>query len=168
MLIDFTYFTRPPRKVKSLTLGTPGAPLDPNARIVQEFVRNYIDFYEPRYLEKMFGEGNRVSEYVFNKDRNATVFDSDMEELCKRLREPCADYVYYWLLRDIISQTTIDGEIRTKLNDLYVSPMSKQVTAWNDMAELNRGLSEWLQTSGKYPGIEVSEYMKQNINPFNL
>ena len=168
MLIDVSYFMNPPRRVKSLTLGN-GTPLiDPNARRVFEFVRSYIDRYVPEYLERMFGRGSRVQRYIMEKDDKADLVDGFLERLTAILKEPCADYFYYCMLRDTVSDTTIDGEVRAKINDSYVSPIRKQVTAWNSMARGNLEALRWLEGQREGSGIEVSSTMLKFINYFNL
>lgn len=166
MLIDHTFFTRPPRRIKSLTLGEA---IDPNARKVKEFIQSYINHYEPVFLEEMFGFGSEVSRYAHEKDRSASVNDPTLELLCDFLKEPCADYIYYCILRDTVSETTIEGEVKDKITEgSYVSPISKQVQAWNDMARRNRNLQNWIDRQERLRGIEIDPNMLTPINRFNL
>ena len=166
MLIDASYFTKGFRRIANTTLGVMP---NPQAAEVLTFIQGHIDHYEPRFLRDMFGDicGERIARYVHDKDTQADIYDADMERLCDRLREPCADYVYFHIVRDIMSSTTINGQVRYKSADTYVSPIRRQTDAWNDMVDRNRGLAVWLRGCRRLD-LSIRDEMLTKVNVLNL
>lgn len=82
-----------------------------------------------------------------------------------------ANYVYYWFTRKEATQTSGVGEVATKTeNSVRVSPMAKQVRAWNEMVGWIAELFNYLQVKQD----EFPEWKPDNkclwdyINAFNV
>lgn len=166
MLIDSYYFTYGARRINSLTLGE--RPLDPRQREIREFVDGCIDSYVPVYLSDTFGieNGMVLLRHIKNPDLHTDT--SELDELCEKLKEPCADYVYCRILSDAQCEATIDGVIRHKLTDYHVSPLLKQVNVWNGMIEKHMAVKEWLEKNSGLKGLKIDSLMLKPINRFNL
>lgn len=92
-----------------------------------------------------------------------------LESICERLRESFADYVFYKILRDSQTQATITGLVRLKCANDYVSPIRRQVTAWNRMVDRNRVFASWVNSEGcQVAGIDINPDMVTKINTLNL
>jgi hypothetical protein len=82
-----------------------------------------------------------------------------------------ANYVYCWYMRKEATQTSGVGEVATKTeNSARVSPMAKQVRAWNEMVDWIAELFNFLQVKKEdYPEWKpdiIGEF--DYINAFNL
>ena len=75
--------------------------------------------------------------------------------------ESFADYVFFQILRDANTQSKVTGLVQLKCADTYVSPIRRQVIAWNRMVDRNR----WFNA---LTGIRVSENLLTKINRLNL
>lgn len=82
-----------------------------------------------------------------------------------------ANYVYYWYVRKMVTQTTTVGEVRTKTeNATRVIPSGKMERAWNEMVEWVHELYCFLETRATdYPYL-VREHDRKwrPINGGNL
>lgn len=169
MLIDCSYFTKGSRRILNASMGTMP---NPNATEVNEAIEAYISEYQERFLCRMLGNvnGNKVHTYLVCLDEDENPKHKEhFDEVCERLKESFADYVFFHILRDANTQSTITGLVQLKCTNEYVAPIRRQVLVWNDMVERNRMFAEWVKTSEcKISGISVSEEMKTRINQFNL
>lgn len=169
MLIDCSYFTKGSRHIQNATLGTMP---NPNAEEVTEAIEAYIEENQERFLIRMLGAtlGNKVHTYLVCLDEDKTPsHQKNLDEVCERLKESFADFVFFHILRDSNSQSTITGLVRLKCANDYVSPIRRQVTAWNTMVERNRTFVEWSKSfECPISGISVSEDMVTRINVLNL
>ena len=93
---------------------------------------------------------------------------SKYDILCDKLREPFADYVFYHILRDANTQTTITGLVRLKCDNEYVSPLKRQVSAWNSMVEKNKQFVEWAMSNDCPFDVQITKNLLTPINAFNL
>lgn len=171
MLIDCSYFTRGSRHILNATLGTESIS-NHNSVEVNEAIETYIGENQERFLRRMLGGsvGNRVNAYlVCIEDDEEPKRSETMDALCERLRESFADYVFFHILRDANTQSTITGLVRLKCANEYVAPLRRQVTVWNTMVERNRLFATWVASGEcKVSGISVNEDMLCKINIFNL
>lgn len=82
-----------------------------------------------------------------------------------------ANYVYYWYVRKMVTQTTTVGEVKTKTeNATRVIPSGKMERAWNEMVEWVHEMYCFLETRATdYPYL-VREYDRKwrPINGGNL
>jgi hypothetical protein len=172
MLIDCSYFTKGPRRILNASLGTVGRLPNANATEVADAIEAYISEYQEEYLAGILGNtvGNKVNAYLvcLEEDENPTC-NANIDAVCERLRESFADYVFFRILRDTSSQSTITGLVRLKCANEYVAPIRRQVNAWNSMVNKHRRFAEWCQSSGcTLSGINISSDMLTKINQLNL
>lgn len=169
MLIDSSYFTRGPRHIQNASLGTMP---NPNAVEVNAAIEAYIEENQERFLGRLLGHtlGNRVNAYLVCLDEDESPRHNDsFDAVCERLREPFADYVFYRILRDSNTQSTMTGLVRLKCANEYVAPIARQVGVWNDMVEKNRAFAEWSKSADcPVDGISTDADMLTNINSLNL
>lgn len=181
MLIDVTSFTSGPRQIENAAVPQKTA----NHIAVAERINGYIDFYQTDFLrhavgphlcsdidaysrvehhtqEETLAEENSNGEQVAYEEPNER-----MESLIALLREPFAEYVFFYMLRDMNALPTITGLVQLKCANSYVSPLEKGVQAWNRMVE---GL-ELFAREAKGLGVEgvtIDKNMLTYLNTFNL
>lgn len=169
MLIDCSYFTKGSRHILN---ASPGKIPNANAIEVNESIEGYIAEYQEQFLSKMLGSsrGNKVNAYlVCLEEDESPKKNESFEAVCEKLREPFADYVFFHILRDSNTQSTITGLVRLKCANEYVPPIRRQVNVWNAMVDKNRRFAEWVQSSDcPLSGIVTDEDMFTKINPLNL
>lgn len=169
MLIDCSYFTKGPRHILNASIGTTA---NPNALEVNEAIEAYISEFQEQYLALMLGSalGNRVNAYLVCIDEDEEPrHNANIDAVCERLRDSFADYVFFHILRDMNTQSTITGLVRLKCANEYVAPVRRQVNAWNSMVDKNRMFAVWCSSdSCTLSGISIDDEMLEKINSFNL
>lgn len=174
MLIDVSYFTSGPRHI--LNASTSVTPQQ-NTVSVNRAIMGYVKHYQLAFLCEMLGDALavQVNDYIAAKEdaeENARGFETDsgLELLMSKLRESFADYVFFYILRDASSQATDRGLVIWKNENEVVSPISRQVSVWNEMVNRNIRFKAWAgaQSSTPYSLAVVSDNMVTRINPFNL
>ena len=172
MLIDSSYFCKGFRHILNATLGTEDSLPNPNAMEVNLAIEGYIEEHQEMFLIRMLGRamGNRVNSYLVCLDEDEEPKHSDIiDTLCDQLKESFADYVFFHILRDMNTQSTMTGLVRLKCANEYVAPIRRQVSIWNSMAEKNRLFSEWCNSSEcATSGISIDPDMLIYINSLNL
>lgn len=169
MLIDCSYFTKGPRHILNASLGKmPNA----NALEVNTAIEAYIEEHQEQYLASMLGStlGNRVNVYLvcLEEDENPKHIDN-IDAVCEHLRESFADYVFFHILRDMNTQSTMTGLVRLKCSNQYVAPINRQVSVWNSMVDKNRRIAEWCASDKcTLSNISISKEMLTKINNLNL
>ena len=164
MLIDVSYFTTGPRHIQNATLGTMP---NPNAVEVNKAIECYIRHNQETFLLRMLGL--TISQKVYGYIQNEQTDNPDINALCDRLRDSFADYVFYQIVKESGTQATITGLVRLKCANDYVSPIRRQVIAWNVMVEKNRIFANWCRSADCHiRGIDVSDAMLTKINSINL
>lgn len=169
MLIDCSYFTSGPRHIQNATLGRmPNA----NSTAVNEAIESYIAEHQEMYLIRTLGRtlGNKVNTYLVCADEDdAPVHNDAIDALCGKLRDSFADYVFYQILRDTNTQSTMTGLVRLKCANPYVAPIRRQVSVWNSMVDKHRLFREWCDSSEcTLSKIVTSDDMLTKINALNL
>lgn len=169
MLIDCSYFTKGPRQILNASMGTMP---NPNAVEVNKAIEAYIAEHQERYLTRMLGaaHGNKVNAYLVCLEEDEEPRHNErIDAVCARLRDSFADYVFYQILGDSNDRSTMTGLVRLKCANTYVSPIRRQVRAWNAMVDRNRAFEGWVR-SGDCPlaGITVSDAMTTKINSLNI
>lgn len=172
MLIDCSYFTKGSRHILNASLGTNETLPNPNTMEVNLAIEGYIEEHQEMFLTQMLGQtlGNRVNAYlVCLEDDETPKHMPGLDAICDRLREPFADYVFFHILRDMNTQSTMTGLVRLKCANEYVAPLRRQVSIWNSMANKNRLFAEWCNSSEcAISGISVDSNMLTYINTLNL
>lgn len=177
MLIDVTSFTSGPRQIENAV----ATPKNPNQVAVTERINGYIDFYQSEFLRRAAGKqlGHSIDEYCrvehrphgeepVEQNENQQVEyaepDERMESLTRLLKEPFADYLFFYMLRDMNVQPTITGLVQLKCANSYVSPLEKGVQAWNRMVD---ALCQFIDEA-EVEGVTIESEMLTYINQFNL
>lgn len=159
MLIDVTSFTSGPRQIENAVETQKSA----NQIAVAERINGYIEFYQTEFLMRAVGRDLCKSIDEYSKTEHEEP-DESMESLIGMLREPFADYVFFYMLRDMNVQPTITGLVQLKCANSYVSPLEKGVQTWNHMVD---GLSLFLEEV-TVEGVTIESEMLTYINKFNL
>lgn len=164
-LIDCSYFYVGPLQIMN---ARPIDDLDNNAIAVQETITGYIERYQGEFLLKMVGNelSADVTAYLAERGNDEHHTDEAMEELCEKLRQSFAHYVYFKIVGDVNQTMTITGLMKLKsANDNQV-PRQRMVKVWNDMVELNKQFVAWADESD----YDVFYYVEMvtPINQFNL
>lgn len=174
MLIDVSYFTSGPRQIMNATAK---ALPNQNQLSVNIAIMGYVRHYQLAFLCEMLGDALAVSldTYIAEKDaaeKDDLAFEANegYEMLMSKLRESFADYVFFYILRDAATQATDRGLVIWKNENEVVSPISRQVSIWNEMVNRNIRFMVWAgtQSSAPYSLVVVSDNMVTHINPFNL
>jgi len=169
MLIDCSYFVDGPLHIQNASLGKMP---NPNAEEVNEAIKAYIRQYQRPFLKGVVGThiAGAIISYLklIDKDEQEKR-DADLDMVIEQLREPFANYVFYRILRDGNSQATMTGLVRLKCANYYVAPIRRQVSIWNDMADMVADFSAWCKTSDcNVPGIVTNSNFLSKINALNL
>lgn len=177
MLIDVSYFTSGPRHIENASVAKIPSQ---NSIAVNEVITGYIKCYQREFLAGMLGEKlveafldylrilEEDSQKEADPDKTVSKEESKYELVCKRIREPFADYVFFHILRDMNEQATITGLVRLKCANTYVAPIRRQVSIWNSMVEKNRQFVHWT-VSGQCPfRVATNRNLFTPINAFNL
>lgn len=159
MLIDVTSFTSGPRQIENAVETQKTA----NQVAVAERINGYIDFYQSEFLRRAVGKQwcTLIDEYSKADHKEP---DESMESLIEMLKEPFADYVFFYMLRDMNVQPTITGIVQLKCANSYVSPLEKGVQTWNRMVD---GLRLFVSEVA-VEGVTIDSDMVKYINSFNL
>lgn len=178
-LIDRTYF-----------IGEINLP-NTNQPAVQENIDYLISKREPELLTQLFGyamykafisglQEDPVPQRWIDLRDGVVYTDTDGEErrwmgLVAKVDEPkeslIANYVYYWYMRKEATQTSGVGETVTKTeNSVRISPVAKQVRAWNEMVGWIWEMFNFLDAKQvDYPEYKpVNRCDWEDVNIFNL
>lgn len=176
MLIDVTSFISGPRQIENAVEKQTNA----NQVAVAQAINGYIEYYQPIFLKKVVGAKwcsfidaySRVDHVQQDEEGSEAPAEPTAEEntiisLIDMLREPFANYVFFYMLREMNTQATITGLVNLKCANSYVSPLDKGVRVWNDMVE---GLHEFIGEiySLKLTDVTTDMEMLTRINQFNL
>ncbi|MBD5360726.1 MAG: hypothetical protein HDR87_08480 [Bacteroides sp.] len=169
MLIDCSYFIDGPRHIQNASLGKMP---NPNAEEVNAAIKAYIKIFQRPFLKGVLGVtfARSLDTYLKTLDDNeGAEHDMELDMIIEQLREPFANYVFYKILRDGNSQATMTGLVRLKCANDYVSPIRRQVSAWNDMVDMIADFSAWSKSDNCYvSGIETDSNFLTKINNLNL
>lgn len=181
MLIDVSYFTSGPRHIENASVAEMPSP---QSLSVNEVINGYIKAFQPEFLRNVVGVSlsREITDYLELIEResedilNEVDILKEKEEpqsgyavLCEKLSEPFADYVFYHILRDANTQSTITGLVRLKCANEYVAPFKKQVGTWNSMVEKNKQFVEWAMSDDcPFTGMKINRNLLIHINTFNL
>lgn len=162
MLIDVSFFVSGPRQImNALSNGMPNA----NNMAVNNTINAYIKYYQEDFLCGMLGQslGIVIDDYIQSKDKGGEIND-EYEDLCDRLKESFADYVFFYILRNVNREVTISGLVKLKTVNSYLSPLDKGVEVWNEMVRRNIAFNKYASLKG----IVVDRNFITPINSFNI
>ncbi len=162
MIIDITSFTSGPRQIENAV----STQSTSNQIAVAERINAYIEFYQPLFLQQVVSKElqSQIEEYSATEHEEE---DETMKSIIDLLKEPLADYVFFYMLRDMNTQSTITGLVLLKCANTYVSPLEKGVQTWNRMVDELEGFVSRSQLL-EVDGVHVDRNMLTYINPFNL
>lgn len=174
MLIDVSYSISGPRHIENAsTSQMPGQ----NSLAVNEAINGYIEFYQREYLSGILGEENvqAIVDYLELLEQEKEQESGDNEEkevskfelVCSQLRDSFANYVFFYILRDMNEQATITGLVRLKCTNEYVAPIRRQVSIWNDMVKKHEAFMRWSFIACPFP-VTIDKNLLTTINTFNL
>ena len=168
MLIDVSYFFEGPRHIQN---ASPAKLPNTDAAAVNAVIMAYIKRWQRRFLNGVLERNHAsvVDAYLKLIEKEPeTEADEESAKVIDQLREPFANYVFCKILRDANTQPTITGLVRLKCANEYVSPIRRQVSAWNEMVDLIRDFHVWARAEGysSWLGKEVNFLTK--INSLNL
>lgn len=150
MLIDSSWFTQGPRHIQNANAGNT---VNLDSMDVNDAIEAYVKEYQDQFLYEMVGPDIAAKGEGYLDELG----DKAKQMFC----ESFADYVFFQILRDANTQSKVTGLVQLKCADTYVSPIRRQVIAWNRMVDRNR----WLNA---LTGIRVSENLLTKINSLNL
>lgn len=135
MLIDEKYFKGEiliPNLV-SQGVGISDSICHANIKRLGEFIEKYESFFLSKLLgRKLYDE--LTKEINTPESKWVALKETLVNEAT--LTSPIANYVYYWFIRNQITNTTGIGEtVNQANNSIVVSPEQKMVKAWNDMVD---------------------------------
>ncbi|MEG1950484.1 MAG: hypothetical protein RR137_08990 [Odoribacter sp.] len=101
----------------------------------------FIQKYEKMFLIKLLGV-KMYNEFVIAPDLD---LKSKLIDDVSR-QSPIAYYVYYWFVRNRITETVGIGEIQGQSdNSTVVSPSEKMIKAWNNMVDDVNNIVYWIK-----------------------
>lgn len=132
-------------------------------------LQEYIDMYEPEYIEGALGEDFAV---LFNASSTPSRFDP-LEEMLKKEPSPIAGYVFYHYLRSEAIVATGSGDARLKSENASRSPESFRLRiAWNIMVERTIKIQNYLiKNKVTFPEFNLcytNFELRKKVNDFGL
>lgn len=132
-------------------------------------LEEYIDTYEPEYLERAMGDDFAN---VFMDDNSDSRFD-DLNTMLKKKPSPIAGYVFFHYQQDLSIMATGAGDARSKNENSDRSPETyRMVKAWNLMAKLTRKVRKYLCENEdlfpEYKEWEADCFLTNKINEHGL
>lgn len=179
MIIDSTYFVRelslPNIVSNSLESGVSAA----LQTVGENSLDLFIEKYEEEYLIKLLGK-ELANKFMLEVNNSAP--DDIWKELLSVLADsekktsPIANYIYYWIMRDSRTSTTMGGECASTFDKAQRASQDKKlVKAWNDSVNMtiqvvcwiNRNESKLAPYGGDYSQADVFQ-LTEPINSFNI
>ena len=174
MLIDETFFTGD-LYIEGLA-DYAGVPSKTNDAIKQE-LGSLIDHYESEFYRMTIGRENArafvayLSKMIDDEpvEKWENLKSMLVEQVGNRKESPVAYYIYFFYLRKNQTQTTSIGNIEESQSN-RISPCNiKMIDAWNQMAYMNRYLSEYLcDHREEYGGYFFDDCLLETINTLGI
>lgn len=106
---------------------------DTNKETTQEQVQKFIEKYEPKFYGMLIGTDLYVTLNQHTEDTSGVWY-----ELILKTQDACANYIYWYWMRNEHTYTSSVGEAKVKAqNSIMANPAEKMVRAWNEMVDLN-------------------------------
>lgn len=172
MFLDYTYFESelyiPNLKYNS------GSGVGSMVQAVNEQSLDwYIEKYEKRYLNELLGENlylkmidgiNRQEDNEWSRLKDRIFQETDYGKY-----SPAADYVYFYAVREMQTQTSSKGEVRGRQDHAsVVSVYDKLVRVWNDMVDMSQDIREYIRLNENLYGKVDQGKRWEYINTFGL
>lgn len=168
MLIDVSYFTDGPRHIQNASLGkVPNVDAGATNATIEAYIRHWQRYFLNRVLTVEYADD--VDHYLKLTDQDPnTAPEADADMVIEQLREPFANFVFYKILRDANTQSTVTGLVRLKCANEYVAPMQRQVSVWNEMVDMIRDFHLWAKAEGYSSWLGSNANFLAKINLLNL
>lgn len=168
MLIDVSYFTEGPRHIQNASLGKlPNADAEAVNATIKAYIRRWQRYFLNRVLTVAYA--GVVDSYLKLIDKDpGTDPMAGADMVIEQLREPFANYVFYKILRDANTQSTVTGLVRLKCANEYVAPIRRQVSVWNEMVDMLRDFRVWASAEGYDSWLGKEDNLLTKINTLNL
>ena len=165
MLIDVSYFTKGARRIQNASANDR---MKADSGATNSVIESYIECYQHRFLSAVVGEkeAGYIEDYLGMADSEEG--ESKYREVCERLKEPFADYVMFYILRDSNIQKTVTGSVKLKSANTSVSTIRAQVNVWNDMVGRNLDFIRWAREGNCPIDLVTETQMLNRINQFNI
>jgi hypothetical protein len=145
-------------------------------------LETFVDEYVPKYLIKLFGiQFTQTFLEEISKENPDKIWVNLKNQLLLKFgsykASPLACYVYYWLMRDARSTTTIVGEAQPKFDNANNANIGiKLIKAWNNMTNMTKNVVNYvfcLHYSDYEPYLKDCKCVDHvdlttKINAFNL
>lgn len=115
----------------------------------------FITKYEPRFLKQLFGED-------FYAVFIAGIAEQRFVDLIasEYFKPAIASYIYYWYIRDQVSQTVGVGNAEAKAANAKITNKGrKQVRAFNEMVSYVYKIIYYITSSGLYPEYIMPQWL---------
>lgn len=171
MLIDKSYFIGEILIPNLSSIGSGGSQAISKANddLLQVFIRKYEKLFLLSLLGPSLYEG--LKKGFEAKEEKWMALAEQLADSENHI-SPIANYVYYWFIRNKITETAGIGEVIGKANNaVMVSPEIKMVRAWNEMVDLVNEIVRWIdERKTMYPAVcpDFKADIFYKINMFNL
>jgi hypothetical protein len=93
----------------------------------------FITKYQAKFLKELLGYSFFA---IFDAGMNADPQDARFVTLAAQLKPACANYIFYWYIRDQVTQTVGIGNVQTKgANSVTTDGGKKLSRSWNEMVK---------------------------------
>ena len=135
----------------------------------------YIEKYEIEFLEGLLGETlyNKMVEGVDESENEGNIWNRLRDKIFINTGSgkysPAANYVYFYAMREMQTQTSSQGEVRGKQDYATVkSAHGKLVNAWNDMVDMSQKIRKYVcENEALYGKLECIKKWSY-INTFGI
>lgn len=157
-LIDQSYF------FNELNIG------QKNSADVSERLDNYIDTYEPAYLNKLLGQSFAALFTASIESPSPEQRFVDIKNMLIGKPSAIAAYVFFWYQRDCAIFATGSGDSRSESENAKPVPERiRQVRAWNIMAERSRKvICHIIENSSIYSEFDRNKIEREVLHDLNI
>lgn len=126
---------------------------DTDKESIQEQLQGFIQKYEAKFYGMLIG-----TDLYVTLNQHADDTTGDWYELKLKTQDACANYIYWYWMRNEHTYTSRIGEAKVKgQNSIMANPAEKMVRAWNEMVDLNWELVR------NWDAVKWGEYYRNNI-----
>lgn len=122
----------------------------------------FITKYEKRFLRELFGQ-SFYDVFVANQTEQRFI---DLIAIAE-FKPAIASYVYYWYIRDQVTQTVGVGNVETKsANATLSSHGRKQTRAWNEMVKYVYEIIHYITSSNLFPEYVRPQWLQWRMQSY--
>lgn len=148
MYLDYTYFQGPLNIPALQNRRGVGAVLQ---SVSEKSLEWYLVKYEEEFLNQLLGKTlcAEMVEGVKAGDERMIALRDRIYKVGDISYSPAANYVYFKVMQDYQTQTSLNGEVRgTQTHSNIVPAYDKLVRVWNDMVSMCRDIHDWMIEEG--------------------